>query len=204
MKWRGNTIKVLRHSLQAVQGGIYPTRLLVLKTYNPSLGLLVLIKIGIITAAISLVVAFSISDINTHGQVRLDFTYPFNFTLPILTTHPFALTTVQRTVTNRLDGWLLVGDQSHGVASEFQGTFVVPDNRTIFATNRQPGGSHIMSSISCSSSDIVASAVLIANTTDRYNHHFIPVAPLDRLAVLFMDLQRVSVETWPRRYIISG
>ena len=120
MKWRGNTIKVLQHSLEAVQGGIYPACLLVLKTYNLSLGLLALIKIGI-TSAISLVVAFSISDINTHGQVRLDFTYPINFTLPILTTRPFALTTVQRTVTNRLDGWVLAGDQSHGgvVANEF-------------------------------------------------------------------------------------
>ena len=87
MKWRGNTIEVLQHSLEAVQGGIYPAYLLVLKTYNPSLGLLALIKIGI-TAAISLVVAFSISDIDT---------------------------------TNRLDEWLLAGDQSHGVASEFQG-----------------------------------------------------------------------------------
>ena len=107
---------------------------------------------------------------------------------------------MQRTVTNKLDGWLLAGDQSHGgVASEFQGTFVVPDNRTVFAINRQPGGSRIMSSISCSSSDIT-SAVLIANTTDRYNitttnDDLIPAVPLSRLAVLFLDLQRVPAET---------
>ena len=199
MKWRGNTIKVLQHSLAAIQGGIYDACLIMLNRYSPSLGLLALIKIAI-TAAISLVVAFSISDIHTHGQVMLEFTYPINFTLPILTIFPFELTTVQRTVTTRLDGWLLAGDQSHGgVASEFQGTFVVPDNRTIFATNPQPGGSRIMSSIFCSSSNI-ASVVLLANTTDRYNitttnDDLIPVAQLNRLAVLFLDLQRVPAET---------
>ena len=37
-----------------------------------------------------------------------------------------------------------------------------------------------------------------SKATDRYNittnDHLIPVAPLDRLAVLFVDLQRVSAE----------
>ena len=36
MKWQGNTIKVLQHSLEAVQGGIYPAYLLVLRTYTSS------------------------------------------------------------------------------------------------------------------------------------------------------------------------
>lgn len=199
MKWRGNTIKVIQHSLDAVQGDIYAACSLVLRTYNPSLGLLALIKIGIV-AAISLVVGFSISDIDTYGQVRLEFTYPTNFTLPVLTTRSFALTTVQRTVTNRLEGWLLAGDQSHGgVTSEFQGTYVVPDNRSIFAINPQPGGPRMMSNVYCSSSNI-ASAVLMENTTDRYNitttnGDAIPAAPLDRLSVLFLEIQRVPAET---------
>lgn len=193
MKRQGSIIKDLQNTISAMQGSAYDAALLILRRYSRILGLFIAVQITIATA-ISLVIALSISDIGTHGHAIMKFAYSKNVTMPTLEKIDFTFSTPQRTASNKLDGWLLTGDRSHGgVLNDFQGTFVVPDNRTVYAINPQPGGSRIMGNVSCSGTNM--SAVPLEDI-NRYNITAttgkIYPAPLRRLAAMWLNVYRLS------------
>ena len=204
MRQRGSTVKDIQSTLMAIEGSILDVAILVWKRHSRVMGLVFLIPVGI-SAIISLVIALSISDISTHGQVEMEFNYKSSFTMLTLVFDDFTFMTSQRTATNRLDFWLLTGDRSHGVADDkFQGSFVVPDNRTIFATNAQPGGSHIMTSVACYGNNISAVPAFdgIYNITTTITEAVIDPAPSYLLAAWWWDRNVESTETGENYVVI--
>ncbi|KAM6491446.1 hypothetical protein JOM56_013220 [Amanita muscaria] len=159
MKRKGNTLETIDIHISAITGSASdalrimkilswpPSNLLHTTKENWSLGLFTLSQIGI-TAAISLFVGFSVSTVRQTGSVHIEFGYQKNFILPVLDT--LFNNDGMRAAFVEIDRRLLQAENSSRLPTEtFQGTFVVQDNRTLYAIDARPKGLRIEGDVSC-------------------------------------------------------
>ncbi|KDR66179.1 hypothetical protein GALMADRAFT_1204136 [Galerina marginata CBS 339.88] len=160
----GRTVRNLEREISAVDGSISASLVLFFKpmvhrnkippndsshqqSHGPRfLGTFALIQFGI-GFFISLVVGFSIADLQGTRSVYVPFTYHSNFAIPRQDLR--YISNGEYIVLNQLTNWFLYGSGSHRPTTVFDGTLVLRDNRTLSATNPQPSGSRIAGTTSC-------------------------------------------------------
>ncbi|KAF5352595.1 hypothetical protein D9756_006330 [Leucocoprinus leucothites] len=139
----GNTVKNLDLNLGAIRGSVTDACYLLFKKNNRLLSAFVFALLGI-GAAISLVTGLSIDKDTEIKLVTFQFNSTSEFPNSKLATlnNDGQLKAIQKVIP-----WALDGDKSHGRA--FRGTLVVPDARTLQASNALPGGPTITGHFEC-------------------------------------------------------
>lgn len=147
MNRQGDTIRKLDQSIKAISGSpSNAARLLAPGGRSKALGIFMLLEIGLVFC-IPFVVGFSISNLQNAGTVGAQFTYSSNLTIPDIS-NPADFTTVSGFVVNGIEERLLKNWESGGNDS-LSGTFVLQDNRIVYAVNAQPTGQRIDGTLSC-------------------------------------------------------
>ena len=157
MKHRGTTIHTLQNNLGALQGSAF-SAVLLLRKCDRSLAAFTLVQIAI-TAAISLIVGYSISPVTTPHRAWAEFNYPTNFTITSL-----GPDYVWQRTRNQLESWIFEPDNTPRQLDAFKGTLVVRDNRTTYGIDVQPTGNHILGDIACAG-DSIQSVVFVSSVT---------------------------------------
>lgn len=159
LKKEGSQIGVLQNNMRALEGNILSAAKLLIRRHNRSLALFAIAPVAIATA-IPLLVSRSIITDSNAGQVRLEFSYPTNVTLPRYSEtenvkgHRVALTL--------LDAWLLGEDWSRRLPEVFQGTLTIRDSRVASAVGALPSGLRVVGSVYCG-----AESLSISNSTSN-------------------------------------
>ena len=183
MKRQGTSLKTLNRNIAALNGSMWNSFLLLLKQPNRALGLFILCQFAI-TAIIPLILSFSISSIMSRDHIDMEFTYPGNMTLPVLFSS-WGLDLVNmpstRVALATLENWVSSTDPSWDTFAAVRGTYVVRDNRTIYALDPQPSGPRIQGSISCRPLPVksvysvqIEGVYNISYTTPRGSYYFTP------------------------------